>query len=63
MPAVRLPVKYSDDVGVQAFIEAEAWNISPFSRPEFTKTARDIFDEAKQRFGLHRMLDATIWLH
>ena len=60
---MKVPVRYCSDPEVQAFIEEEAWNIGVYSQPEFVKTARQVFMEARSRFTDYRCLDLTIQVH
>jgi len=45
-----------NDPEVREFIEDEFWDIGPYSQPEHVRNGREIFDAAKRRFGLARML-------
>jgi hypothetical protein len=45
-----------DDPEVREFVEDEFWNIGPYSQPEHVRNGQEIFDAAKKRFGLVRML-------
>jgi hypothetical protein len=59
-----MPVTYCSDPEVQAFIvfEAAAW--SPYSPPgKHKRTALEIFEEARVKFGDDRCLDLTIPVH
>ena len=58
----KIPVKYCSDREVQAFI-AEQMNIGPYSQPEFTKTASELFAAARAKFGDLRCDDLIIYFH
>lgn len=58
-----VPVFYCSDSHVQRFVDDEAWNIGPYSQPEFVKTAREVFMAARAQFGDYRCLDLTIHHH
>ena len=58
-----LPVKYCSNADVQAFVDEEAWRIGPYSQPEFTKTAQQLFAAARARFGDLKCYDLTIYHH
>ena len=62
-PEKIIPVTYCSDPAVQAFVDEEAWNIGPYSVPEFTKTAREVFKAARAQFGDMRCYDLTIYHH
>jgi len=51
-----------DDEAVREYIEAEFWHIGPYSVPEHTKTARQIFAAARQRFGRRRLDGVEYWI-
>jgi hypothetical protein len=61
-PEKVTPVRYCSDPAVQAFVDAEAWDLAPYRR-EPIKTAREVFMEARARFGDYRCLDLTIYHH
>lgn len=58
-----LPVRYCSDPLVQEFIEDEMALITPYSVPEFTKSAAEVFEAAREKFGDWRCYDARIWIH
>jgi hypothetical protein len=62
-PAGIIPVKYCSNPEVQAFVEKEAWDIGPYSVPAFTKTAREVFQAARSRFGDYACMDLIIHGH
>jgi hypothetical protein len=62
-PEKTIPVTYCSDPAVQAFVDEEAWNIGPYSVPEFTKTASELFAAARSQFGDLRCYDLTIHHH
>jgi hypothetical protein len=61
--ARSIPVFYCSDPAVQAFVDEEAWNIGPYSVPEFIQSAREVFQAARDRFGDLRCYDLTIHHH
>jgi len=63
-PAARLPISYCrDDLEVQRFVEEQTWQISPYSLPETTKSARQIFEAARARFTDWRCFYLRIEVH
>jgi hypothetical protein len=62
-PHEIIPVKYCSDPLVQAFVEAETWAMGPYSQPEFTRSAREVFQAARDRFGDYACWDLRIELH
>lgn len=63
-PEAMTPVWYCSNEKVQAFIEAEAWDIGgPYRQPQFVKTAQQVFDEARARFGDLACCDLRMLLH
>ena len=54
-------VRYSGDADVQAFVEDEVANISPYSH--FLKTARQLRDAARAMFGPRRCRDLVVPEH
>jgi hypothetical protein len=61
--AVRVVPLCCSDGEVQAFIAAEMLAIGPYSQPQHTMTARELFKAARDRFGDHRCLDLELPLH
>ena len=61
--ARSVPVFYCSDKAVQAFVDEELRNIGPYSQPEFTPTAREVFEMARARFGDMACWDLRIVLH
>lgn len=59
----EIPGYYCSDPEVQEFCEDEAWNIGPYSQPEFVKSARGMFAAARARFGDYRCWDLVINQH
>jgi hypothetical protein len=59
--ATHMPV-FCSDPAVQRFMEEEMI-ISPYAVAEFTKSARELFQAARDRFGDHRCLDLEFWEH
>jgi hypothetical protein len=59
----EIPGFYCSDLEVQRFCQREAWNIGPYSVPEFTKSARELFQAARARFGDYRCWDLEFWEH
>ena len=57
------PVFYCSDPAVQAFVEKEAWSIGPYSVPQHTKTAQEVFTAARVQFGDMACYDLTIYHH
>jgi hypothetical protein len=51
-----------NDEAVREFITDEFWHIGPYSVPEYTKTARQIFAAARQRFGRERTRGVSYWI-
>jgi hypothetical protein len=61
-PVRMIPVCCSDPE-VQAFIAEEMMALGPYSNPSVTKTARQLFQAARDRFGDHRCLDLELPVH
>jgi hypothetical protein len=59
----RIPVKYSTHPEVQAFVDREAWNLAPYCPDPPVKTARELFMQARERFGDLACIDLTIYHH
>jgi hypothetical protein len=57
------PVRYSGDAAVQAFVEEEAALITPYSVPEFTKSAAQVMQAARVQFGPARCRDLIVREH
>lgn len=57
-----IPVKYCSNPAVQAFVEEEMM-MGPYSVPQCTKTARELFMAARSRFGDFACMDLTIYGH
>jgi hypothetical protein len=61
--AARMVPVCCSDPEVQAFIAEEMMALGPYSVPEFTKTARQLFQAARDRFGDYRCLDLELPVH
>ena len=61
--AVRMVPIVCSDREVQAFIAEEMMALGPYSNAECTKTARQLFQAARDRFGDHRCLDLELPVH
>jgi len=61
--ARSVPVFYCSDRAVQAFVDEEAWNLAPYCPKPPVKTARELFQAARDRFGDLRCYDLTIHHH
>jgi hypothetical protein len=59
--AMRMVPIVCSDREVQRFVEQEMM-MGPYSKG-VTKTARQIFQEARDRFGDHRLLDFELPIH
>jgi hypothetical protein len=57
-----IPVKYCSNPAVQAFVEEEMM-MGPYSVPQCTKTAREVFQAARSRFGDYACMDLVIHGH
>ena len=61
---IRLPLRFGEvDPEVQAFVEAGFWNIGPYSNPNLTRSAQQVFERALWRFGDRRCEHLAIWMH
>jgi hypothetical protein len=61
---IRMPLRVGNvDPEVQAFVEAEFWNIGPYSNPDFVRSAQQVFERALWRFGDQRCSDLELWVH
>jgi hypothetical protein len=60
--AKTIPVFYCSDPEVQKFVDDAAWDLAPYRR-EPIKTAREVFMEARAKFGDYRCIDLTIHGH
>lgn len=58
-----IPGFFCSDPEVQRFCESEAWDIGPYSQPEFTLSGHQLFQAARSRFGDYRCWDLEFWLH
>jgi hypothetical protein len=63
MRRLVVPVTYCSDRNVQSFVEHEMSLITPYSTVQNTKTARQVFEEARKQFGDMRCWDLTINQH
>jgi hypothetical protein len=61
--AIAMPLRFSSDPDVQAFCVEEAWRIGPYSVPEFTKSAWEMFRAARDRFGDLKCIDVEFYEH
>jgi hypothetical protein len=61
--AVRMVPVCCSDREVQAYVAAEMLSLGPYSNAECTKTARQLFQAARDRFGDHRCLDLELPVH
>jgi hypothetical protein len=61
--AARMVPICCSDPEVQAFIAEEMMALGPYSIPQSTKTARQLFQAARDRFGDHRCLDLLFYEH
>jgi hypothetical protein len=61
--AIEMPLHFSDDPDVQTFCKEEVWRIGPYSVPEFTKSARQLFNAARKQFGDLKCIDLEFWEH
>ena len=61
--AVRMVPIVCSDRAVQQFIAEEMLSIGPYSNAECTKTARQLFQAARDRFGDYRCLDLELPVH
>jgi hypothetical protein len=57
----QMPVLYSSDPEVQAFVEEEAALVGPFSW--FTKSAAQLTRAARKQFGAVRCRDLIVRVH
>ena len=62
-PEEIIPVFYCSDEAVQNFVNEEVWNIGPYSVPQFTKSANELFQAARAQFGDFRCWDLKLYLH
>jgi hypothetical protein len=62
MPRQPLPLVFSSDPDVQAFIETEAWDFNPYADSQL-KTPRAVFEAARYHFGDYRCLDLIVKPH
>jgi hypothetical protein len=60
---IPLPVFYCSDPNVQAFVECEMALITPYAFAHMTKSAVEVFEAARDRFGDWRCWDLAITLH
>jgi hypothetical protein len=58
-----LPLFFCSDPAGRPFCEDEAWNIGPYSQPEFVKSGPQLFQAARERFVDYRCIDLEFWLH
>jgi hypothetical protein len=56
-----VPVTYCSDPGVQAFVDREVWDLAPYCPEPPVKTAREVFQAARDRFGDLACLDLIIY--
>jgi hypothetical protein len=61
--AARMVPIVCSDPEVQAFIAEEMMALGPYSQPQFTKSARQLLQAARDRFGDYRCLDFIIYEH
>jgi hypothetical protein len=61
--AIELPLRFCSDPDVNAFCVEEAWRIGPYSVPQFTKSAHQLFQAARDQFGDYRCLDLEFFEH
>ena len=61
--AIAMPLHFCSDPEVRRFVEDEFRDIGPYRQPEFIKTARQIFQAARDQFGDYRCMDLQLWEH
>jgi hypothetical protein len=55
---ILMPVFYCSDVQVQRFCKTEALDFDPDS----SKSARELFQAARARYGDYRCIDLVFWM-